>query len=576
MRFLDTSRIRTRFDERVLAADGTELSVDLYLPAEPGRYPVLLNRTAADNNRSGRHGISLAPADRWKALAAQGYIVAAADVRGRGDSDGEFVPFQHEALDGAATLQWLRQLNESNGKIGVFGSGYGAFCAWAAAGEDGDVNAIVSISPFAAVGEGLLHNGGAVRLDWLFWMHLIGGRTVQPANVPRWQDIHKHLPLSAMDKALGRNDIWWQEWLQHLDPNDPYWAPINLADQIKTLNTPGLHITGWWDGQLAGARYFYQAAKKSKAEQQLIIGPWNTEATRRPQAQVGGFDFGPRSLIDMDETLTHFFDQQLKTTLQNNDSSNQPVGSRLFITGRNEWVSTEQWPGENPNRDSETLTFYLSAQWGANTRRGDGQLNREPIDRNDPDSLQVPNTITHNSERPVEFQPGFNSFASGANAQGFVLDQSHITSRDEALVYTSEPLAETRTIIGRPRITLTVKTDAADADIFVLLSDSFPLGSRDLHLCHGALRLATVDQFVRGKTVTFTIDLNDIAHDFLAGHQIRLTIIPSLYPLYACNTHDVNYHHASSKQVAEIGFNHADNHRSLLTLPLLNKKEWGS
>ena len=51
MRFLDTSRIRVRLDQRIAASDGTQLSIDLYLPPDAGRYPVLLIRTAADNNR---------------------------------------------------------------------------------------------------------------------------------------------------------------------------------------------------------------------------------------------------------------------------------------------------------------------------------------------------------------------------------------------------------------------------------------------------------------------------------------------------------------------------------------------
>src|ERR1700722_6766694 len=159
MRFVDTSRIRIRLDERVRAHDGTELSVDLYLPSFPGRYPVLMNRTVVDNNRGGRPGISSPPAERWKAYAAQGYIVAVSDVRGRGDADGTFIPFVNEASDGAATIAWLRSLDECNGKIGLFGSGYGAFCAWAAAVTDRHVDAIVSISPFGAVGEGLAHRG---------------------------------------------------------------------------------------------------------------------------------------------------------------------------------------------------------------------------------------------------------------------------------------------------------------------------------------------------------------------------------------------------------------------------------
>src|SRR6185437_4127645 len=74
VRFLDISRIRVRLDERITSADGTQLSIDLYLPPEPGRYPVLLHRTASDNNRLPRITGSLqmlpGAADRWKAYAA--------------------------------------------------------------------------------------------------------------------------------------------------------------------------------------------------------------------------------------------------------------------------------------------------------------------------------------------------------------------------------------------------------------------------------------------------------------------------------------------------------------------------
>jgi len=565
MRFLDTSRIRTRFDERVLAADGTEMSVDLYLPPEPGRYPVVLNRTPADNNRAGRAGISLAPAERWKAFAAQGYIVAAADVRGRGDADGKFKPFVHEGDDGAATIAWLRGLDECNGKIGVFGSGYGAFCAWAAAVTDGQVDAVASISPFGAVGEGLVHRGGAVRLDWLFWMHLIGGRSVQPPNAPPWKAIYRHWPLQTMDEALGRSDIWWKEWLDHLDREDPLWKPLDLADRIAVLRVPGLHVTGWWDGQAASAHYYYQAARRSGAPQQIIIGPWETASTRRPAAQVGGFDFGPRSVLDLDETMAGFFHAYLRgngAADLNAEGHGRPQQDeaqiRLFVTGRNEWVTTPNWPYDS----AETVELHLSSTLGANTRRGDGVL-----------CVTAPNAmrqdrVTHNPQVPVEFQPQFVAFAAGANPQGFTLDQAHLSAYDEALVYTADPLQRLLTVFGRPTVTLTVRTTAPDADLYVLLSDNFPLGIRDLHLGHAALRLATLKSFKAGTPVTVVLELDAIAHDFLPGHQIRLTVTPSLYPLYARNPHVREYTCAREPAIADIELLHGPAAVSVLTLPL--------
>jgi uncharacterized protein len=566
MRFLDTSRIRTRFDERVMTADGTELSVDLYLPAKPGRYPVLLNRTPADNNnRAGRAGNSPAemsrgglpalpaPAERWKALAAQGYIVAAADVRGRGDSDGVFMPFLHEATDGAATISWLRGLDECSGNIGMFGSGYSAYCAWAAAVADGRVGAIASTSPFGAPGTGLLHSGGAVRLDWLFWMHLIAGRTIQPATIAPWSRIYRHAPLITMDEALGREDIWWRDWLAHLDPADPFWAPLRLAEDIAALNVPGLHVTGWWDGQADATQYYYEAACRGGAPQQLIIGPWDTAGVRRPVRHVGGCDFGPRSVLDLDETMLQFFSDFLQAR-----GAMRARESQVFITGRNEWVTTKGWP-----RGPKTpLTLYLDSTLSANTRCGDGVLCPAP-----PIEERI-DVLTHNPRTPVEFQPQFVSFATGANPLGVILDQSHVTARDEALVYTSTPLQHPVTAIGHPSVLLTLHTSATDADVFVLLSDCFPLGSYDLHLSHAAIRLSSVKSFTPGEPVRVELQLGAVAHDFFVGHQIRLTLVPSLFPLYARNLHGAHYTTDHEPTIANIELHLGPHMPAALTLPL--------
>lgn len=553
MRFLDTSNIRTRFNERVLTNDGIALSVDLYLPPEPGHYPVLLNRTPADNNRNGRAGISEPPAERWKKFAAQGYIVVAGDVRGRGDSEGKFKPFINEACDGATTIAWLRTLDEGNGQIGLFGSGYSAFCAWAAACTSKDnIDAIVSSSPFGAVGEGLVHCHGAVRLDWLFWMHLIAGRTVQPANTPLWSSIYQHLPLNTMDQALGRNDIWWQEWLEHLDPSDPYWDSLDLAGKIASLTVPGLHISGWWDGQLASTQYYYQAACQSTAPQHLVIGPWDSAGVRRPSPDTGGFNFGPRSAINMDEEMVNFFNVYLMK-----DTFALPAPVRLFVTGRNEWVEHKGWPTANIN---SKRVFYLRSTMGANTCCGDGQLTAEGVD------ADVADKVTHNPAIPITFQPEFISFASGANLRNFTLEQAFISSRDEALVYTSKSLQGTMSVIGKAQVSLMVKVNAEDADLFVLLSDSFPGGTRDLHLAHSALRLSTQKEFRAGEFIKITLDLNDIVHDFLPGHQVRLTITPSLFPLYARNLHTVNYLATSKLKVADIEFSLRDCSLTLMTV----------
>jgi predicted acyl esterase len=81
MSFVEVSRIRSRFDEGLTARDGTRLSLDVYMPAEPGSYPVLVTRTPYNNNRTdrvtGATTLLPSPADRFKKIAAHGFIVVA-------------------------------------------------------------------------------------------------------------------------------------------------------------------------------------------------------------------------------------------------------------------------------------------------------------------------------------------------------------------------------------------------------------------------------------------------------------------------------------------------------------------
>ena len=57
-------------------------------------------------------------------FARHGHHVAIQDVRGRGDSGGDFYPFRHEACNGAETMAWLMKHPACNGRIGMYGFSY--------------------------------------------------------------------------------------------------------------------------------------------------------------------------------------------------------------------------------------------------------------------------------------------------------------------------------------------------------------------------------------------------------------------------------------------------------------------
>src|SRR5919198_4323547 len=83
--------------------DGTILRADVYRPAAAGRYPTLLTRTPYSKAMVAASGVNLL---NPITAAFAGYAVVVQDVRGRFESDGDFVYFEHEQEDGYDTVVW--------------------------------------------------------------------------------------------------------------------------------------------------------------------------------------------------------------------------------------------------------------------------------------------------------------------------------------------------------------------------------------------------------------------------------------------------------------------------------------
>ena len=97
--------------------DGIKLATDVYRPKPPGKYPVIIVRTLY--HKTGR----LHPYKQLAELfASHGYVFIVQDVRGKYESEGKFVPYVNEALDGHTTVTWAGQAPWSNGKIALLGN----------------------------------------------------------------------------------------------------------------------------------------------------------------------------------------------------------------------------------------------------------------------------------------------------------------------------------------------------------------------------------------------------------------------------------------------------------------------
>ena len=119
---ISSTSIHIDYDVRVPMRDGKTLSADVYRPKGDAPVPVILVRTPYDN------GVAAHVADgkRW---ASRGYAYVVQDVRGRGESDGEFYPADyrggrrrgHHRLAGAPAL-----VDRQGRDDGQFVSGLGA------------------------------------------------------------------------------------------------------------------------------------------------------------------------------------------------------------------------------------------------------------------------------------------------------------------------------------------------------------------------------------------------------------------------------------------------------------------
>src|SRR5207237_2558198 len=120
-----------RWGVKIPLRDNVELNATLYLPKTPGgtstaKIPAVFTLTPY---------ISDTYHVRGAYFASHGYAFALVDVRGRGNSAGDFEPFANEPRDGHDVVEWLAQQSFCNGKVAMWGGSYAGFDQWATAKE---------------------------------------------------------------------------------------------------------------------------------------------------------------------------------------------------------------------------------------------------------------------------------------------------------------------------------------------------------------------------------------------------------------------------------------------------------
>ena len=118
----DQTPVNMSWGVKVPMRDGVKLNATVYQPDAKDALPVIFTMTPY---------ISDTYHDRAMYFARNGYVFALVDVRGRGNSGGEFEPFANDARDGHDVVEWLARQPWCNGKVAMWGGSYAGFNQWA-------------------------------------------------------------------------------------------------------------------------------------------------------------------------------------------------------------------------------------------------------------------------------------------------------------------------------------------------------------------------------------------------------------------------------------------------------------
>ena len=538
--------------------DGTLLLSDHYYPPRGGKQPTLLMRQPY-----GRDIASTVVYAHPVWFARHGYNVVIQDVRGRGQSEGSFYPFRHEACDGFDTIASLRERPESNGKFGMYGFSYQGMTQWLAAAEQPE--GLLCIAPAQTAHDlyrGWFYQNGALRLasslGWGLQMLKEDSRRLglneASARLERaWSNLaaqYIETPYGCHHAIQGEGlPGYVADWFEHDNPSE-YWTNLDVSTKLHAIKVPALHLSGWYDTYLSGSILGFDAARCGAAAevrdlQYLVAGPW----AHIPWGdRIGPHPFGPDANLDTDALHLRWFNHWLKGT---EEFAKEPR-IRHFALNENKWHSSQGW-------GSCHTSFYLHSDGRANSSKGSGRLATSP-----PQNSEPPDIFVYDPEVPVIAPGGFASAPGPAN-------QAALELGNNVLVYTSEPLLKPLHVFGAPQVELHAMTSASSADIVAKLI-LLKRGGQAIFLSIGILRA----QPRADEICAWHFHLDATSCLFCEGDALRLEIASSAYPLFDRNPSNAISPRLASPwnwQRSTQTLFHDKDHPSRLILPLLEASE---
>jgi predicted acyl esterase len=590
--------------------DGVRLATDIYRPRSEDPAPTIFVRTPYNFNWYRDGDLQLRQIRAAREAVRRGYAYVIQNERGRFFSEGEWDILGPPKTDGYDALTWIADRPWSNRKVGTLGCSSTAEWQMGLAALDHPAHAAMVPMGFGAgvgrVGgfyeQGNWYRGGAVQMLFISWLYGVQNtqRPMFPPDISHddivrlskyfdlapemphvdWTEALKHLPvMDILRNVDGPEGIFADSApvatggrMIQRTPDDPAWYRGGLYHDDEPFGVPSLWFMSWYDvsigPNLALFNHVRQNAEDPEvaANQYAFIAPVAHCAYRRATEEtiVGERNVGD-ARFDYDALIYGWFDRWLKG--EESAVADTLPRVRYYTMGSNEWHTASSWPPEG----TEMVTYHLHSDGNANTLRGGGRL-----DTTGPGSEDSPDSFMYDPLDPVRSYGGNVCCIGGAIRAGS-FDQREMESRDDILVYTSEPLEEGIEVSGPIEITLYVSSNARDTDFTVKLLDVYPDGTA-YNLDETIQRARYREGYDRqvfmepGRVYELPVSPMATSNYFAAGHRIRIEVSSSNFPRFTrnLNTGGANYDETEGI-VAHNRVHHSRRHPSRITLPIVRR-----
>ncbi|HYL85942.1 MAG TPA: CocE/NonD family hydrolase [Candidatus Angelobacter sp.] len=562
----------TRRDVMIPMRDGVKLHTVILLPKGAKNAPILLTRTPYSASELTSHAYSahLGPIlngydNATDVIVEGGYIRVVQDVRGKYESEGDYVmnrplhgplnstPVDH-STDTYDTIDWLvKNLPESNGKVGILGISYDGFLPlMALVNPHPALKVSVPMNPMVDgwMGDDWFHNG-AFRQQNLPYIYEQEATHDNKAKwwVSHFDDYDEYMQAGSageLGRIHGLEQVgFWRKILEH-PSYDAFWQQ-QAMDKIlgaEPLKVPTMLVHSLWDQEdIYGAIAVYKAIKPKDTNNDkvfLVMGPWHHGQEIEDASSLGALKFSSDTgLYFRKGILAPFLAQYLKDGAPKADVA--PVNA--FETGTNTWRRLPAWPaGCTSGCTVRTTPLYLSSgqklSFSEASAGGVGSAFDEYV--SDP-AKPVP--FRARPSQPV----GYSGRLTWP--QWLVDDQREASGRPDVLVFVSEELSAPVKISGQPIANLMASTSGTDSDWVVKLIDVYPdevagqeeMGGYQLMVSADIFRgryresLETPKALTPDKPLLYRFTLPTANHVFLPGHHIMVQIQSSWFPLYDRN-----------------------------------------